>query len=303
MSTMVAATSARQAQLHSATPSFPGILRGEIFKVSRQWTTWIMLVFLTGILILPYLIMLIAPNAKASLAAAPLPFLTDQVETNLAVLRVFSGFFLLILTARVIGLEYQLGTIRILLARGVGRLQLFSAKLLAIVTFALLILIGGLLLDALLTVVMVAILAGNLNALNALNTTFWSNTWLYIVTIMISMGATILLGAAMNAIGRSQVFGLSASLVWFPADNIGTVIMTLAYRVTHNTFWQNVTGYFLGPILNNMPNYLLPKGGLTIGAFPLVTISNTQGLLVTAAYCVIFAAVAVILTWKRDVQE
>ncbi len=42
---------------------------------------------------------------------------------------------------------------------------------------------------------------------------------------MLSMGATILPGVAMNAIGRSQVFGLSASLVWFPADNIGTIVM------------------------------------------------------------------------------
>lgn len=303
MSTMIASTPARQLQFHTATPSFPGILRGEIFKITRQWTTWLMLVFLTGILILPYLLILVAPNAKASLAAAPLPFLVTRVQANLAVLRVFSGFFLLILTARVIGLEYQLGTIRILLARGVGRLQLFSAKLLAIVIFALLILIGGLLLDALLTIAAVAILAGNLNALQALTSTFWSNTWLYIVTIMISMGATILLGAAMNAIGRSQVFGLSASLVWFPADNIGTVVMLLAFRLTHNDFWQNVTGYFLGPILNNMPTYLLPKGGLTIGAPPLVTISSTQALLVTLAYSVIFAVTAVILTWKRDVQE
>jgi ABC-2 type transport system permease protein len=303
MSTMIASTPARQAQLHSATPSFPGILRGEIFKVTRQWTTWLMLILLACFLIGPFLIMLTAPNAKVSLAVAPLPFLTNRVEANLAVLRVFSGFFLLILAARVIGLEYQLGTIRILLARGAGRLQLFGAKLLAIVIFALLILIGGLLLDTLLTIATVAILAGNLNALNALNATFWSNTWLYIVTIMISMGATILLGAAMNAIGRSQVFGLSASLVWFPADNIGTVIMLLAYRLTHNDFWQNVTGYFLGPILNNMPNYLLPKGGLTIGAPPLVTISSMQALLVTLAYCIIFAVVAVVLTWKRDVQE
>ena len=300
---MIASTPAKQTQFHSATPSFAGILRGEIFKVTRQWTTWIMLILLACFLIGPYLLMLAGQNAKASLDTAPLPFLLQRVEANLTVLRVFSGFFLLILSARVIGLEYQLGTIRILLARGVSRLQLFGAKLLAIVIFALLVLIGGLLLDALLTIATVAILAGNLNALNALTSTFWSDTWLYIVTIMISMGATILLGAAMNAIGRSQVFGLSASLVWFPADNIGTIVMLLAFRLTHNNFWQNVTGYFLGPILNNMPTYLLPGEPLTIGAQPLVTISSTQALLVTLAYCVIFAGVAIVLTWKRDVQE
>ena len=279
------------------------MVRGEIFKVSRQWTTWIMLVLLTGIIILPYLVMVTAPNAKDALVHLPLAFLTSRIEDNLAVLRVFSGFFLLILTARIIGLEYQLGTIRILLARGVGRLQLFSAKLLTVVIFALFVLIGGLLLNALLTSAMVAILTGNLNALNTLTSAFWSDIWVYILTIMISMGASILLAAAMSAIGRSQVFGLSASLAWFPADNFGTIIMLLVFRLTHNDFWQNITGYFLGPVLNNMPTSLLPKGAATVGITPLVTVDATHALLVTLAYSVIFAAVAIFLTWKRDVQE
>jgi ABC-type transport system involved in multi-copper enzyme maturation permease subunit len=289
--------------MHTATPSFPGIVRGEIFKVSRQWTIWIMLVLLTGIIILPYLVMVTAPNAKSGLEHAPLAFLTSRIEDNLAVLRVFSGFFLLILTARIIGLEYQLGTIRILLARGVGRLQLFSAKLLTAVIFALFVLIGGLLLNALLTCAMVAILTGNLNALNALTSAFWSDIWVYILTIMISMGVSILLAAAMSAIGRSQVFGLSASLAWFPADNFGTIIMLLVFRLTHNNFWQNITGYFLGPVLNTMPSSLLPKGASTVGITPLVNVDGTQALLVTLAYAIIFAAVAIFLTWKRDVQE
>ena len=303
MSTVITSTPIRQMSMHTATPSFPGIVRGEIFKVTRQWTTWIMLVLLTGIIILPYLVLLTAPNARVSLAHAPMPFLFNRVEANLAILRVFSGFFLLILTARVIGLEYQLGTIRLLLARGVGRLQLFSAKLLAVVIFALLVLIGGLLLNALLTCAMVAILSGNLNALNALTPAFWSDIRIYILTVMISMAVTILLAAAMSAIGRSQVFGLSASLAWFPADNIGALMMLFVFRLTHNDFWQNITGYFLGPVLNNMPTSLLPKGALTIGSPPLVNVDGTQALLVTLAYAVIFAAIAIFLTWKRDVQE
>ena len=52
-------------------------------------------------------------------------------------MRVFTSFFLLILTARVVGLEYQLGNIRVLLACGIGRLQLLFAKLLAVVVIAL----------------------------------------------------------------------------------------------------------------------------------------------------------------------
>ncbi len=178
-------------KLYSSKPSFPGILRGEIFKITRQWTTWIMLVLLLGVIGLPYIVVLTAPNITDNLRHTPLNFFYNEMEISLSVLRVFIGIFLLILTARVFGLEYQLGTIRVLLARGVGRLQLLSAKLLAIVLVALTLFAGGILLDGILTCALVAILTGNLNALNALTSTFWSNTWLYVLAVLISMGVPI----------------------------------------------------------------------------------------------------------------
>ena len=85
--------------------------------------------------------------------------------------RVFTGFFLLILTARMIGQEYQLGTIRVLLARGVGRLQLLFAKLLTMAIIALILLIVGLALNYLLTLILVAGVTGNLHAFSAIDPT------------------------------------------------------------------------------------------------------------------------------------
>src|SRR2546429_1109115 len=85
-------------------------------------------------------------------------FIDVRAQSGLAILRAFGGIFLIILTARVIGLEYQLGTIRILLARGVGRLQLLLVKLLTIVLVALLILVVGLLLNVALMYGLVLIL-------------------------------------------------------------------------------------------------------------------------------------------------
>src|SRR6266487_2243978 len=204
MSTTI--TSITTPALHSARPDFFGTVRGELFKISRQWTTWIVLVLLTGIIFLPYLIRLTVSNTKDAINHDTLAFLYGDMSNNLAILRAFAGFALIILTARVIGLEYQLGTIRVLLARGVGRLQLLSAKLLAIVIVALTLFAGGILLDGILTCALVAILTGSLNALNALTSTFWSNTWLYVLSVLISMGVTILLAAAVTVVGRSLSF-------------------------------------------------------------------------------------------------
>ena len=290
-------------KIHSAKPSFFGILRGEFFKIRHQWITWIMLVLLLGAMVLPYIVESTAPNIKTQLLTAPLHFFYNQMSIGLSVLRVFTGIFLLIVTATAIGLEYQLGTIRVLLARGVGRLQLLSAKLLAVAIIALLLLVFGLLLNGLLTLALVAGLSGNLNALNSLTSTFWSDTWTYILTILLNMGVTILLATAVTVLFRSLSFGLSASLVWFPIDNIGIIFLVLAFRITHQDFWQNISAYFLGPNLNIMASALTSGRAESIGAQPLVQVDGTHTVVVALVYAVIFAVVAIILTWKRDVKE
>jgi ABC-2 type transport system permease protein len=311
---VITPTPTEQIQLHSAKPSFLGTVRGEFFKIARQWTTWIMLVLLLGVIVLPFIVEMTAPNVKTNIQTNPLHFFYNVLSISLSILRVFTGIFLLIMTARVVGLEYQLGTIRVLLSRGVGRLQLLFAKLLAVVMIALGLLVFGLLLDYLLTVILVAGVTGNLNSFSALNSAFWSDTRIYVLSILLNMGVTILLAAAAAVVGRSVTFGLSAALVFFPIDNIATVVMTLAFRITHNDFWLSATSYFLGPNLNAMAAALTSNRAESIGSTPLyfvdqagqahgILVDGTHTVVVALVYAAIFAVTAIVLTWKRDVKE
>src|SRR5260370_42621834 len=109
------------------------------------------------------------------------------MTTNLLVLRIFSGTFLILLTARLIGMEYSEGTLRVLLGRGVGRLQLLGAKLAAVGLIALALLVLGFLYNCVLTCLFLLVVEGNLQPLTSLDGQFWSDTWLYLVTVMISM--------------------------------------------------------------------------------------------------------------------
>ena len=303
MSTVTVATTASHSRLHTATPSFFGLVRGELFKIGKQWTTWVMLVLLLGVMGLPNLVLMTVSNVKTNITDHPLAVLYRLTGIDLPVIRIFLGFFLLILTARVFGLEYQLGTIRILLGRGVGRLQLLSAKLLAVVLVALAVFVGALIYESLWSVIIFLGLAGNLNILSAATSTFWSDTGMFIVTVLISMGATILLAMAVTTVGRSLSFGLSAALSWFAIDNFGVIIMTLAFKLTGNDFWQNVTAYFLGPNLNLMQEVVVGSHPSSVGITPLVTVDGTHTLVVALVYSIIFAMVAIVLTWKRDVKE
>jgi len=302
MSASVASLEPQKA-LHSSRPSFFGMLRGELFKVSRRWATWIMLVLLVGIICLPYLVRFTVPTVKNSIEHTPIPFFYSDMSSNLAVLRIFSGFILIVWTAQVIGLEYQLGTIRVLLSRGAGRLQLLGAKLLALIVLALLLFLGGVLLNIVLSLVFVQAIAGNLNALNNLPTSFWVDTRTYVLTVLISMGTTILMTTAASVIGRSLTIGLSVALSWFAADNFGVIIMLLANRLTHNDFWTKVTAYLLGPNLNQMPVALTMPSVLSVGITPLVDVDGNHTLLVALVYSLVFVAIAVVLTWRRDVKE
>ncbi|HLX57520.1 MAG TPA: ABC transporter permease subunit [Ktedonobacteraceae bacterium] len=313
MSTTITSAPAENIQLRDARPSFFGLVRGEFFKVIRLRTTWIMLAVVLGVTILPYIILGYAPRRLADITADPLTFFYNVLSTGLSILRVFSGFFVLIVTARMIGLEYQLGTIRVLLARGVGRLQLLFAKLLTVVIIALILLVVGLLLNYLLTLILVEIKTGNLNAFSVLTSQFWSDTRTFVLYLLINTAVSILLATAAAVLGRSVSFGLTAALVFFPIDNILTGIMVLAYRVTGSDFWLNLTAYFLGPNLNQMPAVLTSGRVSSIGAAPIfftdngvthgIVVDGTHTLVVAAVYTVIFAVTAIWLTWKRDIKE
>lgn len=305
MSIQAIQTLAESLHIPATRASFTGIMRGEFLKISRLF--WLLLSILTAGFLLSFLLLWTSPGTKTDLHTTPLHFLYSMMESNLSAFHVLVGIVLLILTSLTVGREYQYGTIRILLARGAGRVQLLLAKLATLALMALALLVVFSLLAAILTCTFTLATIGNLNALSALTPAFWSNTGICLLAVIISMGATILLSLAMNALARSLTFGLSASLAWFAIDNMGTIVMGLLSRLTHSHFWLDATTYFLGPLLNRLPDMLLPKqvqtGFEAIGPAPLVSVEGTHALWVIFGYALIFAIAALVPTWKRDVKE
>jgi len=300
-------------------PGFLGVLRGELFKLARQRTNWILFLGITGITCLTYYFLVRGPSTQDSLTQSPLSTLYEVMGYQMAIQRAFIGILLLVATARMMGLEYQNGTIRILLARGVGRLELLGAKLAAMALVALGVFAWGLLLNAALTVVSLFAVQGNLDALQSLTPAFWNAAWVDALTVLVSMGVSILLAMSVTIVGRSLAFGLTVALGWFAADNIGVLMSFLVYRFTHNDFWLNIAAYFLGPNLNVMPSVVVPaltftvntpKGvvtqavpAATLGITPFVNYDGTHTLMVALVYAVIFAVAAVGVMWRRDVLE
>jgi ABC-2 type transport system permease protein len=325
MTTLVASrptSSVGSRALPAPRPTFLGVLRGELFKLTRQRLNWLLVLGVTGITLAPHIYFVFFSDHSAiqqRLQDPPQLFLYQTMAATLDLQRVFVGIFLLIATARMVGLEYQNGTIRVLLARGVGRLELLGAKLLAMTLVGLALFAWGIVLNVVGTTIWVRDIAGNLDAFNALTADFWKSTGVTVLTVLISMGVTILLAASIAVVTRSLSFGLSGALGWFAADNIGVLFLFLIYRFTQNDFWINVTGYLLGPELNVMPAVVVPAltitgtiqgqvvsratPPLTMGITPFVNYDGAHALVIALVYGVVFAAAAVLVMWRRDVLD
>jgi len=298
---------APHAALHAATPSFVGIVRGELLKIGRQWTTWLLALLVAGIMTLPFLVFAILNTTKARVTADPGTFRYGSVGAETSLLKVFGGALLIVVTARLIGMEYSGGTIRVLLSRGVGRVQLLFGKLTAVTLVALALSILGAAYAILLEAVLFAFKVGRLDFLTNAPTTFWQDSAVLYLTVLVSFGAAVLLAAAVAVIGRSLAFGLTAGIIWFPAENFAVLFLLIATRLTGSEFWAVASGDLLGPNLNIMAMDVLPARAAQVGGLsfspPAVPVTGGHTLLVTAVWSAIFLATAVILTWRRDVKE
>ncbi|MBX5448688.1 ABC transporter permease [Thermogemmatispora sp.] len=285
-------------------PRFWGLVYAELLKLSRQWTTWILLALLfcgnAGLYILEFSL----GTIDSSILKDPLVYLYQQLR-GLDILRVFSGMVLIVLAARCFGLEYQLGTIRVLLARGVGRLQLFWAKLLTLLLVSALVLLLGVLEVFVCSCLLILIKLGNLEVLKAAHATFWHDAGLAVLSVGCSMLLSVLMAVTLAVIGRSQAFGVSAAIGYFPADNFLVALLYFASRLTNNPFWQDASAYLLGPNLNVMASALTDFRFFSLGTFPLnlKLIDARHIWLLLFVYALVFLGISLVLTWKRDVKE
>lgn len=282
-----------------------GALRSELLKLWRQRLTWMLLVLvalITGVAM--GLTFIGGSNTRTNLLHHPLAFYFTYLAACQTVFCSAGGIFLLVLSARLVGMEYSSGAIRIVLGRGTSRLGLLVAQLGALLVAGLLLLAAFTVFSAL--VIGGALLAwgGRLSSLTSLPHAAWTDTGICGAVALVSIGICILIGATASAVGRSVSIGLGVALAFFPADNLGMVVMNLIGRVTHQTVWPKVPHWFLGPTLNQLAATLQTDHQAPV----LLLTSPTNGpashlWTVIALWAAAMALATFALTWRRDVLE
>lgn len=319
MSASIASISSQQTLQPTKRTSFVGLMRGELRKIMHLRVTWVVFAVITMLVLGGQLLLISGPTTSADLRRAPLEMFNNVMEGDVAIVRIFSGIFMLILAAHVVGLEYQYGTIRVLLARGVGRLQLLGAKVMALTLVGFVVLLVQSLIELGFAWGLTLKLADGGQPWKALGAEFWADLRVYLFYLALNLVVTMLLAVAASVIGRSLAFGLAVGLSWFAVDSLLTIPLSLLARFTHSDFWLKLSGILLGPLLNRLPDYLAPAYHETVqgpagpvtrtlhvggfGPMPLVHVPGGQALAIIGVYTAIFVTVAVTLTVRREALE
>ena len=288
----------------SAHPSFLGTVGGELLKLSRQRSLYVMLG--AGALLFTFVGLAIfsADNVRTSLKAEPLAFFYNFLDIMGGLFDTGSGIVLLICASRLFGMEYSSGTIRILLARGAGRVQLYFAKLIALAVLGVVLMVGFALVALGLTYGYAMSVTGTFTPLLTLPAIAYTYLEITILVGLLSVAISILLGSTAAIVGRSLAFGIAVALSFFPADNFGTLILGLMTRITHIDAWNKATAYLLGPNLNVLAAKLEPgRQARALFATPNVSVSTEHVWAVIGVYAALFLGVSIVLLLRRDVLE
>jgi ABC-2 type transport system permease protein len=286
-------------------PSFFGAVRGEVLKVSRQLSFWLMLAGSFVLLAIITLAITSASNIQDQLKTDPTGWAFGARDVFGTIFQIGSGIFLLIIGSRLFAMEYSSGTIRIIYARGTGRLRLLLAKVLTLAIIGILLLAGYLVVAGGILALLVNAWTGSLAPVQHLPNEFWQDLGIWALVQGMSMAVAILLAAAAAGIGRSLAFAMAASLAFFPVDNFTVILEALGSRITKQDHpWLTISQYQLGPNLNSVLGLIEP-GHHARSAFasPLTPVDGTHALVVIGVFALAFAVIAAVRTVRPDVLE
>jgi ABC-type transport system involved in multi-copper enzyme maturation permease subunit len=311
-------------------PPFLGMVQAELSKIVRWRAIWFTLLGIGLLMLLlnalSFFVTLYSLTNTQGLSGRrgnepppPLPSAEAipyaMMTTLLDAVRQYSGLVIAILAVMLIAAEFQYGTIRIVLGRGVRRVRLLLAKISAQLVAGLIALAVILALNFV-GLAIVAAAQGKSDAVfGHIPSYLWSDAGLFLLLILYNLVVTMLFAMFVTVLSRSLAVGLVVALVYFLVEDIVSAILGGVGGVTNNKIWSDIPKYFLGNNLSQLALAALPVraivnspgvvlrvgggGGGTGGA----AFDATHAIVVTLLYSAIFLGVSLYLMATRDVLQ
>ena len=222
--------------------------------------------------------------------------LPNSVSNAIVIAQTIGIVLIMILAASSMGGEYGWGTLRLALTRGIGRWQLLGAKVLSM-----LLLIGGGLIIAALTIALSSLVTASLiieDGGGLADAGEWSTLAVLFGKAVYGLMAYAMLAIFLSVLTSSSSMGIAFSLAYFFAE----LIVFLTVRRLFDWF-ENVSNFLLGP---SVTAGMIETGVHTTS--PQLTLfpskdppSELHAFLVVTSYMLIAGVAAVWLFQRKDI--
>ena len=250
----------------------------EMFKLRKRWMPYIMLLLLLATIFMPLLERYLSGDAPAKTLV-----LREAMTSTFTAVPGLGIILVAILAASMIGAEYGWGTLRQTLARGTGRNQYLTAKLLAIAIVA----FGGVL-TAVLAGLIANIITGTLIEgiidWNGFSGYFFASLGRTLLMLAVYMSMAVLFAMLM----RSFAAGMAVTVTWYIGES--TIISRISIG---KGWWAEVTRYSIGYNINNLMD--MNAADLLIEAKPW-----GQSCAILLAYMIVIIIVTYYLFRRQD---
>lgn len=241
-----------------------------------------------------------AKQAALDDATAPLR-LPGSLGTAVQTVQAVGLILIIILAGTIVGGEYSVGTIRMMLTRGPTRTQFLLAKIGAI--------LACLVLGAV-VVILLGIVEGTLLTLAVgmgVSTGFLTAMWivhavLYVCAAILGLFMYAMLALCLSTLGRATAAGVAGAIVWWVLENaLGDILVLLGTLVKGplGAALKATPDYF---ITNNVNALVQNQGQYILNRAP-AQLSDLHAVLVLAGYLILFIGLAWWVTQRRDITN
>ena len=223
-----------------------------------------------------------------------------SLANGLVITHFTAFFFMAFLASSLLGSEYGLGTLRHVLAKGVGRWQVLTSKAILVVLVS----------AAALLVVSIPVAVSSLIATalapegrELADPGGWPIVVVMFAKVVYGIVPYIALAFFLTVLTRSTGLGISLAIGYIFSEAI--IISFLGYRFEDYGWFQNFLDFMLGPAVSG---WLVEEGVRAAGEdaafFPLDKVqSNLRAFLVVLAYTAALGGAALRLFLRRDVTS
>ena len=288
---------------------FARLVRWELFLA---WRRRAMIITLTCLLLAGYQLIVLVQYGIYASDSADTSSATDigQALTFPGALGVigalisYAGVLLfVVLAGALIGSEYSYSTLRLSLARGVGRGRLLAAQIGALAILALLLSALALILSALVGLLGLAL--GLPQAAGVLSAGLFGEIVVYWLAVAFNIFAYALIAVWIGTLSRSVAGAIAGPLVIIVVEvvtaNFLVALGSLSPERPLLNFIAHIPDYMMGVNTNALITwagdgpYPFTSGGASVGV--------AHALIVSLAYCALFIAISYLALRNRDILE